>query len=451
MQNNKLRNVAIIAHVDHGKTTLVDEMLKQGGVYRENQEVVDRVMDSNDLERERGITILAKNTAIHYGDTKINIVDTPGHADFGGEVERILKMVNGVILLVDAAEGPMPQTRFVLSRALELGHRVIVVVNKIDSVEQEINIYEFYNLGLGDPIGISAVNLMNLGDLLDEVLKNIKEVPALEDDDDTIHISLVGRPNVGKSSLTNALLGQDRVIVSNVPGTTRDSIDTHWSYEGTDFVLIDTAGMRRKAKIDMPVERYSVVRALRAVDRSDIAVLVIDATEGVTEQDTKIAGYVHEAGKGCIIVVNKWDLVEKDSKTSHKFEEDIRRELAFLQYAPILFASALTKQRINRLADMVKFVSEQQHMRISTSVLNELIEDAQLTNPPPAKGGRLLKIYYMTQASVQPPTFILFVNEPQLMHFSYLRFLENRLRETFGFEGTPIRLILRGKKDGDRL
>ena len=221
--------------------------------------------------------------------------------------------------------------------------------------------------------------------------------------------------------------------------------------ENDAYPALDMAGMRRKAKIDMPVERYSVVRALRAVDRSDIAVLVIDATEGVTEQDTKIAGYVHEAGKGCIIVVNKWDLVEKDSKTSHKFEEDIRRELAFLQYAPILFASALTKQRINRLADMVKFVSEQQHMRVSTSVLNELIEDAQLTNPPPAKGGKLLKIYYMTQASVQPPTFILFVNEPQLMHFSYLRFLENRLRETFGFEGTPIRLILRGKKDGESL
>ena len=246
-------------------------------------------------------------------------------------------------------------------------------------------------------------------------------MPYEEDDEETIHIALVGRPNVGKSSMTNALLGQNRVIVSNMPGTTRDSIDTHWEYEGSKFVLIDTAGMRRKGKIDIPVERYSVVRALRAVDRCDVAVLVLDGVEGVTEQDKKIAGYVHEAGKGCVIVVNKWDLVTKDSKTSQKYEEDIRRELAFLQYAPILFASALTKQRINRLADMVKFVSEQQHMRVSTSVLNELIEDAQLTNPPPAKGGKLLKIYYMTQASVQPPTFILFVNEPQLMHFSYLR------------------------------
>ena len=312
-----------------------------------------------------------------------------------------------------------------------------------------MNIYEFYNLGLGDPIGVSAVNLMNLGDLLDEVLKHIKAVPEDEEDEDTIHIALVGRPNVGKSSLTNALLGQERVIVSNIPGTTRDSIDTHWTYGDQHFVLIDTAGMRRKGKIDMPVERYSVVRALRAVDRCDVAVLVIDATVGVSEQDTKIAGYVHEAGKGCIIVVNKWDLIDKDSKTSQKFEEDIRRELAFLQYAPILFASALTKQRINRLADMVKFVAEQQHQRISTSVLNELLEDAQLTNPPPSKSGRMLKIYYMTQASVAPPTFILFVNDTTLMHFSYLRFIENRLRETFGFEGTPIRLITRSKRGGE--
>ncbi|MCI1821613.1 MAG: GTP-binding protein, partial [Megasphaera sp.] len=215
------------------------------------------------------------------------------------------------------------------------------------------------------------------------------------------------------------------------------------------FVLIDTAGMRRKGKIDIPVERYSVIRALRAVDRCDVAVLVLDATEGVTEQDKKIAGYAHEAGKGSIIVVNKWDLIDKDSKTSDKFSEDIRRELVFMQYAPILYTSALTKQRIHRLADLVKFVSEQQNMRVSTSVLNELISDAQLINPPPAKNGHPLRIYYMTQASVKPPTFVLFVNDPQLMHFSYLRFLENKLRETFGFEGTPIHLILRGKKDGD--
>lgn len=324
-----------------------------------------------------------------------------------------------------------------------------MVVNKIDSVNQEANIYEFYNLGIGDPIGISAKNLMNLGDLLDDVVKHFPDSATAEDEEDTIHVALIGRPNVGKSSLTNALLGQDRVIVSDVAGTTRDSIDTHWTHEGQKFVLIDTAGMRRKAKIDAPVERYSIVRSLRSVDRADIVVLVLDGVDGVTEQDKKIAGYAHEAGKGIIIVVNKWDLVEKDDKTTIRYTEDIYDEMGFLRYAPILFASALTKQRIHRLADLIKFVSEQQHMRISTSVLNQVLSDAQNVNPVPSRSGRLPKIYYMTQASVKPPTFILFVNEPELIHFSYMRFLENRLRESFGFEGTPIRLILRGKKGND--
>ena len=269
------------------------------------------------------------------------------------------------------------------------------------------------------------------------------------DDEDTIHVAVIGRPNVGKSSLTNALLGQDRVIVSDVAGTTRDSIDTYWTHGDQKFVLIDTAGMRRKSKIEEAVERYSIVRSLRSVDRSDIVVLVLDAQDGVTEQDKKIAGYAYEAGKGVIIVVNKWDLVEKDDKTTLRFTEDIYDELGFLQFAPILFASALTKQRIHRLADMLKFVSEQQYRRVSTGTLNQLLQDAQTVNPVPSRNGRIPKIYYMTQASVKPPTFILFVNEPELIHFSYMRFLENRLRESFGFEGTPIRLVLRGKKRDD--
>ena len=365
------------------------------------------------------------------------------------QAELAIQEADVILYIVDGKTGVQPQDQDIANILRSSGKPVILVVNKIDNVEQEANIYEFYSLGLGDPIGVSAVNHMNLGDLLDLVLEHIEKVPVDEDSEDAIHVSLIGRPNVGKSSLTNALLGKERVIVSNIPGTTRDSIDTHWIHEGTEFVLIDTAGMRRKGKIDLPVERYSVVRALRAVDRSDIAVLVLDATEGVTEQDKKIAGYAHESGKGCIIVVNKWDLIEKDSKTSDKFTEDIYRELAFMQYAPVLYVSALTKQRVNRLADVVKFVSEQQNMRVSTSVLNELLEDSLLVNPPPAKSGIPLKIYYMTQASVKPPTFILFVNNPDIMHFSYMRFLENRLRDTFGFGGTPIRLILRGKKDGD--
>lgn len=383
----------------------------------------------------------------------IEFVDEKNHifTSMRYQAELAIHEADVIIYVVDGKTGIQPQDQEIATLLRASGKPVILAVNKIDSVEQEMNIYEFYGLGLGDPIGVSAVNLMNLGDLLDEVLKYIQKVPVLDEDDGSIHIALVGRPNVGKSSMTNALLGKDRVIVSNIPGTTRDSIDTHWKHDGTEFVLIDTAGMRRKGKIDLPVERYSVVRALRAVDRSDVAVLVLDGLDGVTEQDKKIAGYIHEAGKGCIIVVNKWDLVPKDSKTSLKYTDDIRCELAFMQYAPILYASALTHQRIDRLADLVKYVSEQQHMRVSTSVLNELLEDAQLTNPPPAKGGRPLKIYYMTQASVQPPTFVLFVNDPQLLHFSYTRYLENRLRETFGFEGTPLRLIVRGKKGDDAL
>lgn len=365
------------------------------------------------------------------------------------QAQLAIEEADVILFVVDGKAGVVPADEEVAGILRASGKPVVLAVNKIDSINQEPNIYEFYNLGIGDPIGISAKNLMNLGDLLDDVVKNFPDAGSSEDEEDTIHVALIGRPNVGKSSLTNALLGQERVIVSDVAGTTRDSIDTHWKHDGQKFVLIDTAGMRRKAKIDAPVERYSIVRSLRSVDRADVVILVLDAVDGVTEQDKKIAGYAHEAGKGVIIVVNKWDLIEKDGKTTNKFTEDIYDELGFLQYAPILFASALTKQRIHRLADMIKFVSEQQHMRISTSVLNQLLSDAQSVNPVPSRSGRVPKIYYMTQASVKPPTFILFVNEPELIHFSYVRFLENRLRESFGFEGTPIRLILRGKKGPD--
>ena len=365
------------------------------------------------------------------------------------QAQLAIEEADVILFVVDGKTGIVPADEEVANILRSSGKPVILVVNKIDSQAQEANIYEFYNLGIGDPIGISAKNLMNLGDLLDDVVKNFPDAGTTESEEDTIHVALIGRPNVGKSSLTNALLGQERVIVSDVAGTTRDSIDTHWIHGDQKFVLIDTAGMRRKAKIDAPVERYSIVRSLRSVDRADVVVLVLDATDGVTEQDKKIAGYAHEAGKGMIIVVNKWDLIEKDDKTTNKFTEDIYDEMGFLQYAPILFASALTKQRIHRLADMIKFVSEQQHMRISTSVLNQVLSDAQSVNPVPSRNGRVPKIYYMTQASVKPPTFILFVNEPELIHFSYMRFLENRLRESFGFEGTPIRLILRGKKGND--
>lgn len=438
--------VAVVGRPNVGKSTLFNAIVKKRISIVEDLPGVTRDRIYFDAEWLNQEFTMVDTGGIEFVDEKNHIFTSMRY-----QAELAIHEADVIIYVVDGKTGIQPQDQEIATLLRASGKPVILAVNKIDSVEQEMNIYEFYGLGLGDPIGVSAVNLMNLGDLLDEVLKYIQKVPVLDEDDGSIHIALVGRPNVGKSSMTNALLGKDRVIVSNIPGTTRDSIDTHWKHDGTEFVLIDTAGMRRKGKIDLPVERYSVVRALRAVDRSDVAVLVLDGLDGVTEQDKKIAGYIHEAGKGCIIVVNKWDLVPKDSKTSLKYTDDIRCELAFMQYAPILYASALTHQRIDRLADLVKYVSEQQHMRVSTSVLNELLEDAQLTNPPPAKGGRPLKIYYMTQASVQPPTFVLFVNDPQLLHFSYTRYLENRLRETFGFEGTPLRLIVRGKKGDDAL
>ena len=325
---------------------------------------------------------------------------------------------------------------------------VILAVNKIDSPQLEAGVYEFYSLGLGEPMGIAASNSLGLGDLLDAVVAAFPENDGEEKEEDEISIAVIGRPNVGKSSIVNALIGENRVIVSNVPGTTRDAIDTHFVSDNIKFMLIDTAGMRRKGKIDEAIERYSVMRSLRAVDRADVVLMVINAEEGITEQDKKIAGYAHESGKGVIIVVNKWDVFpDKDDKSTLRFTEDLRDEIGFLQYAPVLYTSALTGQRIHRITELVKYVADQQSMRIQTSVLNELIRDAVSVNPPPSHRGKQLKIFFMTQADIQPPKFIIFVNDPELMHFSYLRFLENRLRESFGFEGTPLKLIVRGRKE----
>ena len=325
---------------------------------------------------------------------------------------------------------------------------VILAVNKIDSPQLEAGVYEFYSLGLGEPMGIAASNSLGLGDLLDAVVAAFPENDGEDKEEDEISIAVIGRPNVGKSSIVNALIGENRVIVSNVPGTTRDAIDTHFVSDNIKFMLIDTAGMRRKGKIDEAIERYSVMRSLRAVDRADVVLMVINAEEGITEQDKKIAGYAHESGKGVIIVVNKWDVFpDKDDKSTLRFTEDLRDEIGFLQYAPVLYTSALTGQRIHRITELVKYVADQQSMRIQTSVLNELIRDAVSVNPPPSHRGKQLKIFFMSQADIQPPKFIIFVNDPELMHFSYLRFLENRLRESFGFEGTPLKLIVRGRKE----
>ena len=355
-----------------------------------------------------------------------------------------------IVFVVDGRAGVTTADQEVARLLRSTKKPVILAVNKIDSPQLEPAIYEFYNLGLGDPIGIAASNSLGLGDMLDAVVAAFPQESDEIKEDDEISIAVIGRPNVGKSSIVNALIGEERVIVSNIPGTTRDAIDTHFVADGMKFMLIDTAGMRRKGKIDEAIERYSVMRSLRAVDRADVVLMVINAEEGITEQDKKIAGYAHESGKGVVIVVNKWDVFpDKDDKSTLRFTEDLRDELGFLQYAPVLYTSALTHQRISRITALVKYVADQQSMRIQTSVLNELIRDAVSVNPPPAHRGKKLKIYFMTQADIQPPKFIIFVNDPELMHFSYLRFIENKLRDSFGFEGTPLKLIVRGRKEDE--
>ncbi len=363
------------------------------------------------------------------------------------QAEIAMEEADVIVFVVDGRAG-ITNTDEEVARLLRTTKKpVVLAVNKIDSPKQEADVYEFYNLGLGEPIPIAAANALNLGDLLDAVVASFPETDTAEEESDEIKLAVIGRPNVGKSSLVNALLGEDRVIVSDIPGTTRDAIDTHFTKDGIRFTLIDTAGMRRKGRIEEAVERYSVIRALRAVDRADVVLMVLNAVEGITDQDTKIAGYAHDSGKGVILVVNKWDIYEdKDEKSTLRFTEDIRAKMAFLQYAPVLYTSALTRQRVHRVTDLAKYVADQQSMRIQTSVLNELLQDAIAVNPPPAYKGKPLKVLFMTQAGIVPPRFVIFVNDPELMHFSYLRFIENKLRETFGFEGAPIRLIVRSRK-----
>ena len=351
-----------------------------------------------------------------------------------------------IIFLCDVQEGLVDADREVADMLRRAAKPVVLAVNKADQYEKWKNdAYEFYELGIGDPILISARGKLGLGDLLDEVLKNIRSSGA-EEEDTRPRIAVIGKPNAGKSSIVNRLIGENRVLVSNIPGTTRDAIDTTVKANGKEYVLTDTAGLRRKSKRKETLEYYSVVRAVLAVERSDIAVLVIDASEGVTEQDAKIAGIAHERGKGMIIVVNKWDLVEKDTNSMKQYEKDVRNVLPFIPYAPILFVSAVTGQRLMKLYPMIDSVLDSISQRVQTGVLNEVLSEAVALNQPPTDKGKRLKLFYATQTGVKPPTFVLFINDKKLMHFSYQRYLENKIRESFGFEGTSMRFILRERK-----
>lgn len=364
------------------------------------------------------------------------------------QAEIAMETADVILFMVDGKDGLTSSDREVASMLMKTGKEVILVVNKVDSPKLPDDFYDFYELGLGEPIPISAVNMLNLGDVLDLIIEKLPQ-GSTDEDDDTVKLAVIGKPNVGKSSLVNALLGEERVIVSEIAGTTRDSIDTPFTRGEEKYILIDTAGIRRKSKVTGDIEKYSVIRAIAAIERCDVALLMIDAVEGLTDQDKKIAGMAHEAGKGIVVVVNKWDLLEKDTNTMKEFQKDITRELVFMTYAPSVFISVKTKQRLNNVIDMAKYVSEKRALRVPTGQLNSLIADAVLMNQPPSDKGRRLKIYYATQVGVKPPLFSFKINDRELMHFSYARYLENKIREGFGFEGTSIKFVFREKGENN--
>ena len=362
------------------------------------------------------------------------------------QAEIAIDHADVIVFLTDVKTGVTASDQEVANLLLRSGKPIVLAVNKVDQ-GMSPDVYEFYNLGLGDPIAVSAVHGHGTGDLLDECIKYFPPAGEEEEEDDAIQVAIIGKPNVGKSSLTNRILGQERVIVSNVAGTTRDAIDSRFENDQGKYVFIDTAGMRKKSKVDEAIEKYSVLRAQMAIERADVCLILIDAQEGVTEQDTKVAGMAHEAGKASIIVVNKWDLVEKDGKTMDRMREEIRRDLAYMTYAPILFISALTGQRVPRLFELINYVNDQASTRITTGMLNSVLADAQTRVQPPTDKGRRLKIYYMTQTGIKPPHFVCFCNDARLFHFSYQRYLENQIRSVFGLEGTPIKMTIRQKGD----
>ncbi|MCR1898194.1 ribosome biogenesis GTPase Der [Irregularibacter muris] len=433
--------VAIVGRPNVGKSTFFNKIAGKR---------ISIVEDTPGVTRDR---IYAE--AEWIGNT-FTLIDTGGIEPFTKDIilhqmraqaEIAIETADVIVFMVDGREGITAADYEVANMLRKANRPTLVVVNKIEGKSLENNAFEFYNLGLGEPITISAQQALGLGDLLDEIVALFPKDKKGIEEEDKMKIAVIGKPNAGKSTLINKLLGENRVIVSNIPGTTRDAIDTPFSYNGEDYILIDTAGVRRKSKIVENVEKYSVIRSFTGIERSDVCLILIDAEEGVTEQDTKIAGYAHEEGRASIIIVNKWDIIEKDTKSMDAYRKDIRNKLSFMAYAPILFISAKTGQRVNKIMELVNYVSNQHSMRIATGMLNETIGEAVLMNQPPSNKGRRLNILYCTQASVKPPTFILFVNDPDLMHFSYERYIENQIRSAFGFEGTPIRFIVRQRNE----
>ena len=430
--------VAIVGRPNVGKSTLFNNLAGAN---------ISIIKDTPGVTRDR---IYAQ---ANWLDMDFTLIDTGGIEPDTGDIilsqmrdqaQIAIDTADVIIFMTDVRQGLVDADDKVADMLRRSRKPIVLCVNKVDNfTKQQADIYEFYNLGLGDPIPVSAVNKQGLGDLLDEVTRHFDKETMEEEEDSRPKIAVIGKPNAGKSSIVNALSGEQRVIVSDIPGTTRDAIDMVVEHEGKEYVFIDTAGLRRKSKIKEELERYSIIRAVSAVERADVVLMVIDAVEGVTEQDAKIAGIAHERGKGVIIVVNKWDAIEKDDKTIYKYTEKVRRTLSFMPYARLLFISAKTGQRLDKLYGLVDVIVENQTRRIQTGVLNEIISEALALTPPPTDKGKRLKLFYATQVAVKPPAFVFFVNDKELMHFSYLRYLENKIREAFGFEGTSLKFYVR--------
>ncbi len=437
--------VAVVGRPNVGKSTLFNALAG---------EMISIVKDTPGVTRDR---IYADVTWL---DKEFTMIDTGGIepeskdiilSQMREQAQIAIDTADVIIFLTDVRQGLVDADSKVADMLRRSGKPVVLTVNKVDSFDKYLpDVYEFYNLGIGDPMPISAASRLGLGDMLDEVIAHFPEHVGNEEEDERPRVAIVGKPNVGKSSIVNKLLGKQRVIVSDIAGTTRDAIDTEIVHNGKEYVFIDTAGLRRKNKIKEELERYSIIRTVTAVERADVVLVVIDATEGVTEQDAKIAGIAHERGKGIIIVVNKWDAIEKNDKTMREYENEVRRVLSFMPYAEIMYVSAETGQRLPKLYDMIDMVIDNQTLRVATGVLNEIIMEATAMQQPPSDKGKRLKIYYSTQVSIKPPTFVVFVNDKELMHFSYLRYLENKVREAFGFRGTSLRFLVRERKEKEQ-